>query len=236
MKNLPYITLFLCMLTVQFICANNVNAKLFYPGLKKLVERLETDGIDKKYLQDLFVRDELVLMPKAVALSLTIKEASLNYSRFLEKKSVDRAVQYLNTHSKILNKIENHFNVSASVIVAILTVETACGKYTGSFNTFNVLVTQALSLEPEIYQQIYRHIPQHSVSEDLAQESADLLDAPELRSWLPTQSALEPYVKEILEARESPLVLSRHQQDDRLDGVKYRLLFFNPFTHRPLTG
>jgi hypothetical protein len=70
-------------------------------------------------------------------------------------------------------------------------------------------------LEPPIY----RHIPQHSVSEDLAQESADLLDAPELQSWLPTQSALEPYVKEILEARESPLVLSRHQQDDRLGGI-----------------
>jgi hypothetical protein len=57
------------------------------------------------------------------------------------------------------------------------------------------------------------------VSADLAQESADLLDAPELQTWLPTQSALEPYVNEILAARESPLVLSQHQQDDRLGGI-----------------
>ena len=70
-------------------------------------------------------------------------------------------------------------------------------------------------LEPPIY----RHIRRHSVPADLVQQSADLIDAPELHSWLPAPSALEAYAKEILEARESPLVLSQHQQNDRLGGI-----------------
>ena len=70
-------------------------------------------------------------------------------------------------------------------------------------------------LEPPIY----RHIPRHTVSADLVQQSADLLDAPELGSWLPAPSVLEPYAREILEARESPLVLSQHQQNDRIGGI-----------------
>ena len=130
MKTLSCITIFIFLLTVQFVSTDNVNAKDLHSGFKKLAQRLEADGIDKQYIQKLFAREELSLMPETVAFSLTIKEARLNYSRFLEKRSVDRAVLYLNKHLKILNKIENHFGVSAPVIVAILNVETACGKYT----------------------------------------------------------------------------------------------------------
>ena len=117
------------------------------------------DGMDEKYLFDLFTRPELKLLPKAVAMSLVRKEANLNYAQFLEKDSVDRAISYLKSHSRILEKTESHFGISAPFVVAILSVETGCGKYTGYFETVNILVTQTLSLEPEIYQQIYDQIP-----------------------------------------------------------------------------
>ncbi len=98
-------------------------------------------------------------MSNAVAMSLIRKEANLNYAQFLEKNSVDQAISYLKTHNRSLEKIESQFGVSAPVVVAILSVETACGKYTGRFNTVNILVTQALSLESEIYKQICDQIP-----------------------------------------------------------------------------
>ena len=159
MKYLVQFILFISLLTVQLIFFNPVHAKDINPVFKKLVKRLQADGMDKKYLQDLFTHPELELMSNAVAMSLIIKEANLNYSQFLEKDSVDRAISYLKIHDRILEKMESHFGVSAPLVVAILSVETACGTYTGYFETVNILVTQTLSLEPEIFQQIYDQIP-----------------------------------------------------------------------------
>jgi len=159
MKYLAKFIFFISLLTAQLIFFNPVHAKDINPVFKKLVKRLQADGMDKKYLQDLFNHPELELMSNAVAMSLIRKEANLNYAQFLEKNSVDQAIYYLKTHNRTLEKIESQFGVSAPVVVAILSVETACGKYTGRFNTVNILVTQALSLESEIYKQICDQIP-----------------------------------------------------------------------------
>ena len=159
MKYLVQFILFISLLTAQLIFFNPVHAKDVHPVFKKLVKRLQADGMDKKYLQDLFTHPELELMSNAVAMSLIRKEANLNYAQFLEKYSVDQAISYLKTHNRTLKKMEIQFGVSAPVVVAILSVETACGKYTGRFNTVNILVTQALSLESEIYKQICDQIP-----------------------------------------------------------------------------
>jgi membrane-bound lytic murein transglycosylase B len=159
MKYLVQFILFISLLTAQLIFFNPVHAKDVHPVFKKLVKRLQADGMDKKYLQDLFTHPELELMSNAVAMSLIRKEANLNYAQFLEKYSVDQAISYLKTHNRTLKKMESQFGVSAPVVVAILSVETACGKYTGRFNTVNILVTQALSLESEIYKQICDQIP-----------------------------------------------------------------------------
>jgi len=137
------------------------------------------DGLDGRYLQDLFTRQELKLMPKAVAKSLVRKEANLNYAQFLERYSVTRTISYLKTHNRILKKMENHFNISAPVVVAILSVETSCGRYMGSFEAVNILVTQTLSLEPEISRQIYDQIPLEERSE---------LDRKEIRKRLRKKS------------------------------------------------
>ena len=156
---------FIFLLVAQFLYFTPTYAKDIPPTFKKLVDRLKTDSLEEKYLQDLFTRPELKLMPKAVAKSLIRKEANLNYAQFLEKYSMNRAISYLKTHNRTFKKMENHFDVSAPVVVAILSVETSCGRYMGYFETLNILVTQTLSLEPEIYQQILGQIPLKAKSE-----------------------------------------------------------------------
>ena len=165
MKSLAQFVFFISLLVIQFPFLNPIHAKDIHPVFKKLVERLQMDGLDGRYLQDLFTRQELKLMPKAVAKSLVRKEANLNYAQFLERYSVTRTISYLKTHNRILKKMESHFNISAPVVVAILSVETSCGRYMGSFEAVNILVTQTLSLEPEISRQIYDQIPLEERSE-----------------------------------------------------------------------
>jgi len=159
MKSLAKYILCMSLLVIQFLFLDPIHAKDIHPVFRKLVNRLEVDGLDGRYLQDLFARPELKLMPKAVAKSLVRKEANLNYAQFLEKYSVSRTISYLKAHNRILKKMENHFSVSAPVLVAILSVETSCGRYMGNFETVNILVTQILSSEPEISRKIYDQIP-----------------------------------------------------------------------------
>jgi membrane-bound lytic murein transglycosylase B len=146
-------------MALQLLIVKYAHAKDVPPAFEKLVNRLYKDGMDKQYLRDIFTRPELELMPETVAKSLVRKEARLNYAQFLEKYAVNKSISYLKTHERSLKKIEGYFGVSAPVVVAILSVETACGTYLGRFNAVNILVTQALSLDPEIYRQIYDQIP-----------------------------------------------------------------------------
>jgi hypothetical protein len=59
---------------------------------------------------------------------------------------------------------------------------------------------------------------------DAAARGADLLDEPEFATWLLERPALAPYLTEIAAVRESPLVLSRPQQEERVRSVVARAL------------
>lgn len=153
--------LLLCifLFLTQLLFTHGVHATNIQPAFQGLVTRLHKDGVDPQYLTNVFTRSELKLMPEAVAKGLVRKESRLNYAQFLENYAVNKAISYLKAHKSTLMEIEDLFGISAPVVVAIICVETACGTYIGRYTTFNLLVTQALSLEPEIYQQIYRRIP-----------------------------------------------------------------------------
>jgi membrane-bound lytic murein transglycosylase B len=195
MKSLAQFIFLISLLMLQFLFLNPIHAKDIHPVFEKLVNRLQMDGMDKTYLQDLFTRPELKLMPKAVAKSLIRKEANLNYAQFLEKYSMNRTISYLKTHDRILKKMENHFNISAPVVVAILSVETSCGRYMGYFETLNVLVTQTLSLEPEISRRILDQIPSEERSQLDPQEIRKRLKKKSIRAYKELK-ALLTYVKD----------------------------------------
>jgi membrane-bound lytic murein transglycosylase B len=158
-KSLMQLSASLCLIALQLLIVNPVSGRQLEPVASTLVERLTRDGLDREYLQDLFARPEFRLVPQAVAKSLIRKEANLNYAQYLEKYAVDRTIAYLRTHRRSLEGMEQHFAISAPVVVAILSVETSCGRYMGKFPTVNVLATQALSLQPTIYGRIYDLIP-----------------------------------------------------------------------------
>jgi membrane-bound lytic murein transglycosylase B len=159
MKYFTTCILFIALLTAHLLFLNPAYANDVNPVFNNLLTRLQMDGIEEKYLHTLFTHPELELMYEVVALSLIRKEANLNYAQFLTQDSVNKAVSYLKTHDTILKKTENHFGVSAPIVVAILSVETAFGNYTGYVNTVNILLTQSLSLEADIYRQIVNRIP-----------------------------------------------------------------------------
>ena len=180
MKSFLYSLVILCLVAIQAAIVKPVFGNNVDPAVNKLVNRLSLDGLDKGYLQDLFSRPEFKLAPEAIARSLMRKEATLNYAQFLEKYSVERTISYLKTHRTTLEKMERHFGVSTPVVVAILSVETSCGRYMGSFNTVGILVTQAVSLEPAVYRQIIAQLP--------AEEKPNL-DAGEITKKLKKKSA-----------------------------------------------
>ena len=180
MKSPLYSLLIICLVAVQAVVFKPVFSKSIDPAIDKLVNRLTLDGLDKGYLQDLFSRSEFKLAPQAIARSLMRREATLNYAQFLEKYSVDRTISYLKTHRITLENMERDFGVSAPLVVAILSVETSCGRYMGSFQTVGILATQAVSLEPAVYRQVIAHLP--------AQEKSNL-DAGEIKKKLKKKSA-----------------------------------------------
>lgn len=195
MKSLTQSISLIYVLLVQFLYLSPVYAKDIHPVFEKLVDRLQIDGLEEGYLQDLFTRPELKLMPKEVAMSLVRKEANLNYAQFLEKYSMDRTISYLKTHNRILKKMENHFGIPAPLVVAILSVETSCGRYMGYLETVNILVTQTLSLEPEIYQQIFDQIPLKEKSDMTPEEIKRGLRKKATRAYRELK-ALLTYVKD----------------------------------------
>jgi membrane-bound lytic murein transglycosylase B len=193
MKSLLYSLVIVCLVTIQAPVVKPVFGKDIDPSVNKLVNRLSRDGLDKGYLQDLFFRSEFKLLPQAIARSLTRKEATLNYAQFLEKYSVDRTISYLKTHRKTLEKTERDFGISAPLVVAILSVETSCGRYMGSFKTVGILATQAVSLEPAVYRQIIAYLPAEEKSNPDARRIEKKLKKKSARAYRELKALLTFY-------------------------------------------
>jgi len=193
MKSFLYSLVILCLVAIQAIVVKPVSGKNIDPAVSKLVNRLSLDGLDKGYLQDLFSRSEFKLVPQAIAQGLVRKEATLNYDQFLEKYSVERTISYLKTHRRTLDKMERDFGVSAPLVVAILSVETSCGRYMGSFNTVEILATQAVSLEPAVYRQIIAYLSAQEKSNPDARKIEKKLKKKSVRAYRELKALLTYY-------------------------------------------
>jgi len=102
---------------------------------------------------------------------------------------------------------------------AVLDAAQARGSQQGrpSYSTIRTQFTREppVAVEPPIYE----HIARDTVDAALVAVSGELLKEPEFQSWLPHPSVVEPYIQEIMGARESRLVLSQPQQEDRLSSI-----------------
>jgi len=119
--------------------AANASTKTF----DKLISRLVQDGFSPNYVAAIY-NPQPVPLYETVAQTLRIRESKLNYGQFLQPAAIEHARRFLQEHGDALHKTEKTYDVDKYVIVAILSVETRLGQYTGRTPTLDILSTFAL--------------------------------------------------------------------------------------------
>ena len=135
LKNI--ITLFFILIPFQSAFSqntqdsNNTNTK--YNGWDFLAERLIKDGVIPEEADTIFNGKNF---PKFedVSFSIKVKESHAQYKAFLHPKRLQTARDCLNSYNDAFLNAENRFSIDRHVIVAIMYVETLCGKNKGSAN------------------------------------------------------------------------------------------------------
>jgi membrane-bound lytic murein transglycosylase B len=83
--------------------------------------------------------ERLVLPPSSPA----AKNWAAYRARFIEPKRIQAGLRFWQTHRSDLERAEQEYGVPASVVVAIIGVETFYGQYTGNFRVIDALATLA---------------------------------------------------------------------------------------------
>ncbi len=83
--------------------------------------------------------ERLVLPPSSPA----AKNWAAYRARFIEPQRIQAGLRFWQTHRSALERAEREFGVPASVVVAIIGVETFYGQYTGNFRVIDALATLA---------------------------------------------------------------------------------------------
>lgn len=129
--------------------------KVFMP----LRADLLAQGLPAKKVDRLLADKRLEFEGKLLARLLSVSESKLNYSQFLKKANVKKARRFMRRHGKSLRRAELDSGVEGPVVVAILSVESQFGAYTGRYRTFNVLASQAMLDTPGGRRELARHWP-----------------------------------------------------------------------------
>lgn len=111
--------------------------------LKKLAQRLETDGFAKEQIKKIFNNPKVHFDPKGVSLFFIHSESSLDYDQFISKKSIKNARKYMEKHKDELENAQKKYGVDKTIITAIILVETRLGTYLGNRAVINTLSTMA---------------------------------------------------------------------------------------------
>ena len=127
------------LLTSLFLAGAAPGTQYFSP----LKERLVADGFDQGRIADVFARPEAAVEINGVSLFFRHSEARLDYDQFLRPRRVDKARQYLETHTADLEAARERYGVSPEIVTAILLVETNLGGMSGRQVVFNILATMA---------------------------------------------------------------------------------------------
>jgi membrane-bound lytic murein transglycosylase B len=117
-----------------------------------VMQRLITDGFPPQFISQVYQSDASPMF-ETVASTLRMRESTLNYKQFLEPAAMAKARQFMHGYNTILSRAEKAYGVDKYVIVAILSVETRFGNYTGFTPTLDILSTFAL-MERKSYRDV----------------------------------------------------------------------------------
>ena len=127
--------------------ATVASARPYDPTWNRLVQRLASDGLDPYRLRATF-RDERMEPFRGLAFSLSPREHHSLYRGFLRADSIARARQCRAAHDAAFRAAERRTGVPASVVAAIIHVETQCGRNTGRRLVLAQLAKLAMADEP----------------------------------------------------------------------------------------
>ncbi len=113
------------------------------PEVQLFIDRMvKKYNFDRKQLQQLF---NTVKSHRSIISSFITPKERLTWSEyqpiFVTAKRAQQGVKFWNTHAKILAKAEKSYGVPASIIVAILGVETRYGEIMGKYRVIDSLST-----------------------------------------------------------------------------------------------
>ena len=114
------------------------------PVFKPVEAFLLKKGHSPDEVKDLFADPRVRFEDKVLARMLSVRESKLNYGQFLKQNVVKKAKQFITQHQEAFSGAQSKTGVEPEVVVAILSVETRLGSYTGETIVFNVLASQAV--------------------------------------------------------------------------------------------
>lgn len=124
-----------------------------------LIQKLVQDGFKEEKIRSLFAGKNVFFNPRGVSLFFVHTESSLDYDQFLSKKSISRALSYLEEHQDALTRAQDIYGVDKTIITAILLVETRLGTYLGKRTVINTLSTMAALTDQTLRDKIWDSIP-----------------------------------------------------------------------------
>lgn len=116
-------------------------------GWEYLYSLLEEKGVEPELIQSILTHEN---MPKYKNLyySVNPKESKASYRKRLVKSEIVNAASFYEKHSEDFIKAEKNFQVPREVILAIMQMETRCGKFTGNSRIFPQLAKLAAASAP----------------------------------------------------------------------------------------
>jgi membrane-bound lytic murein transglycosylase B len=112
-------------------------------------EMVKNYGFQEKALDDLF--NQVKIQPAILASIAKPKETQPWYSyktHFLTQDRINKGVHFWRAHEQMLARAEKQYGVPASIIVAILGIETYYGQQQGNYRVIDALSTLAFNYPP----------------------------------------------------------------------------------------
>lgn len=124
-----------------------VTAQPYAPALASFMDDMTTKhGFDRSALDTLFgkVRHSSRAITLTTPQPVTVRRNWQEYrARFIEPTRIQAGIRFIHKYPKTLARAESEYGVPASVIAAIIGVETKYGQNTGNFRVVDVLTTLA---------------------------------------------------------------------------------------------
>ena len=89
-----------------------------------------------------------LMTPRAPGQPAIIRDWPTYRSRFVEPVRIERGLQFMATHRNALQEAERRYGVPASIIAAIIGVETLYGQHLGNFRVLDTVTTLAFDYPP----------------------------------------------------------------------------------------